>query len=288
MELWLLYAIGAAVFAALTSILAKIGLKQIDSHLATVIKTVVVLLCIWGIVLWVGSYRDIPQISHRTWIFLTLSGLSTGGAWLCYFRALQLGSVSNVAPLKKSSTILTVLLALLFLGEPLTVTLFCGIVLMSLGTFLMLDRKKKTQEPDGRGWFFFGLLSALFASLTAIFGAIGIQDIEPNLGVAIRTIPVLPISVLMVCLAGSKQKLRTVNTKSWLFLLLSSLATGASWLLFYRALQMGNASFVVPIDKLSIVLTIGFACIFFGERLSPRRLIGLILLVIGTLLPIVL
>lgn len=289
MELWLLYAIGAAVFAALTTILAKIGLKGLDSHLATVIKTVIVLLCIWGIVFWIGSYRDIPQIVPRTWIFLTLSGLSTGGAWLCYFRALQLGSVSNVAPLKKSSTILTVILAILLLGEPLTVSLLCGIVLMSLGTYLMLDRKKKPQEAmDGRGWFFFGLLSALFASMTAIFGSIGIQDIEPNLGVAIRTIPVLPMSVLMLCLAAPTPKLRTVDKKSWLFLLLSSLATGASWLLFYRALQIGNASFVVPIDKLSIVLTIGFARVFFGDRLSMRRLIGLILLVIGTLLPIVL
>jgi len=287
MELWLLYAIGAAVFAALTTILAKIGLKQVDSHLATVIKTVVVLLCVWGLVFWIGSHRDIPQISSRTWIFLTLSGLSTGGSWLCYFRALQLGTVSNVAPLKKSSTILTVILAILLLGEPLTVTLFCGIVLMSLGTYLMLDRKKKSEESGSRTWFFFALLAALFASMTAIFGAIGIQDIEPNLGVAIRTIPVLPMSVLMVGLAGSKQKLRSVDKKSWLFLLLSALATGGSWLLFYRALQIGNASFVVPIDKLSIVLTIGFARVFFGDRLSMRRLIGLVLLVVGTLLPIV-
>jgi len=286
MELWLLYAIAAAMFAALTTILAKLGLKGIDSHLATAVKTIVVLALVWAMVMIAGTHREIPYVSTRTWVFLMLSGLSTGGSWLCYFRALKLGSVSNVAPIKKGSTILTVLLALLFLGEPLGVPLFFGILLMGLGTWLMLDRDKKPRETGSHGWLFFGVCSALFASLTAIFGAIGIADIDPTLGVAIRTIPVLPLALVMMFLVGSQKELKSVAGRSWLFLLLSGLATAGSWLLFYRALQIGNASLVVPIDKLSIVLTIGFARIFFGDRLSAKRLIGLTLLVIGTLLPV--
>jgi len=286
MELWLLYALGAAVFAALTTILAKLGLSKMDSHLATALKTGVVLLFVWGMVFFAGTQSEIGAVSPRTWVFLLLSGLSTGGSWLSYFRALKLGTVGNVVPIDKSSTILTVLLAVLFLGEPLGIPLLIGIILMGLGTWLMLERGKKSQEESRRGWLFFAILAALFASMTAIFGAIGIQDIDPTLGVAIRTIPVLPMSILMVFLVGSRKTVRDVDKKSWLFLLLSSLATGGSWLFFYRALQIGNASFVVPIDKLSIVLTIGFARLVLGERLSPKRLIGLALLVAGTLLPI--
>jgi len=288
MELWLFYAIGAAVCAALTTVLAKLGLSRVDSHLATAVKTVVVLVFVWGMVFFMGSYREIGQVSGRTWVFLMLSGLSTGGSWLCSFRALKLGTVSNVMPIDKSSTILTVLLAIILLNEPFGLTTVLGLLLMGLGTWLMLERDKKPQEQSQRGWLFFAVLAAVFASMTAIFGRIGIQDINSNLGVAIRTLPVLPLSVLMVFLVGSQKEIRRVDGKSWVFLLLSSLATGGSWLFFYRALQLGNASFVVPIDRLSILLTIGFARLFLGERLSGKRLAGLVLLTAGTLLPIVL
>ena len=293
LEPWLLYAILAAVFAGLTTILAKIGIEGVNSHLATAIRTVVVVIFAWLMVLVVGSGREIVALDGRTWLFLSLSGLSTGASWLCFFHALKIGTVSNVSPLKKSSTVSTMLLAIFVLQETATVFMWFGIGLIALGTYLMLDKKEKLsteQEVETRrqyGWLFWGILAALFASLTAIFGKIGIEHVDANLGNAIRTMLVLPTAWVLVFLTGKQKGIRQISRKSWLFLLLSGLATGGSWLFFYRALQIGNASLVVPIDKLSIVITIAFARIFFGEKMSPRRLVGLVLLVVGTLLPIV-
>jgi len=318
MELWLLYATGAAIFAALTTILAKIGIKNVDSHLATAIRTMVVLVFAWLMVFIVGSQGGIWYIQGRTWVFLVLSGFATGGSWLCFFRALQLGNVNKVVPIDKSSTILTMVLAFIFLREPMGWVMFVGMLLIGIGTWLMLELKKDTTLPKntpnaiedstpkvievspekeadstiakvrkgGKGWLFYALLAAIFASLVAIFGKFGVQDMDANLWTAIRTMIVVPLSWLMVFMARSQKKVKSVDTKSWIFLILSGVATGASWLFFYHALQLGNASHVVPIDKLSIVLTMGFARLFLGERFSKQSLVGLTLLTIGTLLPV--
>jgi len=292
MELWLVYASLAAMFAALTTILAKIGIQNVDSHLATAIRTVVVLVFAWIMVLIVGSQDGILYIQSRTWIFLLLSGLATGGSWLCFFRALKLGNVNKVVPIDKSSTILTMILAFIFLSEPAGWVTLAGMVLMGIGTWLMLELKKdngkeNTQERKlGKNWLFFAVMAAIFASLTAIFGRIGVADIEANLWTAIRTMVVVPLSWGMVFISGSRKKIKEVTNKSWVFLILSGLATGASWLFFYHALQIGYASNVVPIDKLSIVVTMGFARVFLGERFSVQSILGLGLLTIGTLLPV--
>jgi len=296
MELWLLYAAGAAVFAALTTILAKIGITNVDSHLATAIRTVVVLLFAWLMIFIVGAYDDIRYISSTTWVFLVLSGLATGASWLCFFRALQLGNVNKVVPIDKSSTILTLILAFVFLRESVGLVNIIGMILLGLGTWLMLELNKKKQDDNPadekkRGspkssWLLFAVLAAVFASLVAIFGRIGVQDMDANLWTAIRTIVVVPLSLVMVFITGGHKEIKQVSRKSWIFLVLSGVATGCSWLLFYHALQLGNASLVVPIDKLSIVLTMGFARLFLGEKFSKQSLVGLLLLTAGTLLPI--
>jgi len=296
MELWLLYATGAAVFAALTTVLAKIGIKNVDSHLATAIRTMVVLIFAWVMVFVVGSYGGIRYIEGSTWIFLILSGLATGGSWLCFFRALQLGDVNKVVPIDKSSTILTMILAFVFLREPVGWVMAFGMVLMGIGTWMMLELKKKSENAEDKeddeaekakkSWLIYALLAAVFASLVAIFGRIGVADMDASLWTAIRTMVVVPLSWIMVLKVGSHKSLKTIEHKSWVFLTLSGVATGVSWLFFYHALKLGNASHVVPIDKLSIVLTMGFARLFLSERFSPRSVIGLGLLTIGTLLPI--
>lgn len=288
MELWLLYAALAAVFAALTTVLAKIGIKNVDSHLATAIRTMVVLAFAWIMVFVVGSQSGIGYIQGRTWVFLILSGLATGGSWLCFFRALQLGNVNKVVPIDKSSTILTMILAFIFLSEPVGLLTAIGMVLMGIGTWLMLELKKndETENKSGKSWLFFAVLAAVFASLVAIFGKVGVADMDANLWTAIRTMVVVPLSWVMVFMVGSQRKIKTVDRKSWIFLILSGVATGASWLFFYHALQIGNASHVVPIDKLSIVLTMGFARLFLGERFTKRSVTGLGLLTVGTLMPV--
>ncbi|MCL2406900.1 MAG: EamA family transporter [Defluviitaleaceae bacterium] len=289
--MWLLYAVGSAVFAALTTILAKIGIKNVDSHLATAIRTMVVLAFAWLMVFVVGSQHGIWYIQGRTWVFLVISGLATGGSWLCFFRALQLGNVNKVVPIDKSSTILTMLLAFIILGEPMRFVSAVGIVLIGIGTWLMLELKKNDggvvlRKKHKKGWLFYAVLAAVFASLVAIFGKMGVADMDPNLWTAIRTMVVVPLSWLMVFKVGSQKAIKTVSVRSWVFLILSGIATGASWLLFYHALKLGNASFVVPIDKLSVVLTMGFARLFLRERFSRRSIAGLALLVSGTLFPV--
>ena len=284
METWLVYAILASLFAGMTSVLAKIGIKDVNSHLATAVRTVVIVIFSWLIVFIVGSHTELATVSIRTWIFLVASGLATGASWLCFFYALKFGTVSNVSPLKKSSMILTIILAFLILGEPAGLSQMVGVVFIAMGTVLMLKKKKGEEEEKGRGnWLLFGLLAAVFASLVTILGAIGIADVEANLGNAIRVVVVLIASWAMVALTGNQKGIKDISKKSWVFLVLSGLATGGSWLFFFRALQIGPASGVVPIDKLSILLNILFARLFLGEKQSPKQLAGLACLTIGTL-----
>ena len=281
--LWLGFALGSAFFAGITAVLAKVGMKNVNSTLATAIRTVVVLVFSWWMVFLVGSQAEITRLSGRTLFYLVLSGLSTGASWLCYFRALQLGDVNKVAPIDKSSTVLTILLAFLLLGEPVSAPQIVGVLGIGTGTLLMISRKETDTEgkPDGR-WLLFACLSALFASLTSIFGKIGVEGVESNLGTAIRTVVVLGMAWLMVFVTGQQKGIRRIGRRDWLFLLLSGLSTGLSWLCYYRALQDGPASVVVPVDKLSILVTIVFSRLILHEKLSRRAAVGLALLVLGT------
>ena len=281
--LWLLFAFGSAFFAGMTAVLAKIGMEKIDSTLATALRTIVVLAFSWLMVFIVGSQNQIGEISGRTLCFLVLSGLSTGASWLCYFHALQLGDVNKVAPIDKSSTVLTILFAFLLLGEPVSAAKMIGILGIGTGTLLMIARKGGDKnQVRSRSWLLFAVLSAVFASLTSIFGKIGVENIESNLGTAIRTVVVLAMAWVMVFVSGKQREMKGISKKSWLFLFLSGITTGLSWLCYYRALQDGPASIVVPVDKLSIVVTIGFSYILLKEKLSRKAGVGLLLILLGT------
>lgn len=283
--MWLIYAFGSAFFAGITSILAKVGIKDIDSHLATAIRTIIVLIFSWIMVFLIGSQSTIVNIDGKTFLFLILSGLSTGGSWLCYFKALQLGDVNKVVPIDKSSTILTMILAFIFLNEKITINMVIGMIGIAIGTYLMIQKKEGVEKVvKGKAWLIYALLSALFASLTSILGKVGIENIESNLGTAIRTIVVLIMSWIIVFATKKQSDVKKIDKRSLIFLILSGIATGASWLCYYKALQDGLASIVVPIDKLSILVTVLFAYIFLKEKLSKKSLLGLILIVVGTLL----
>ena len=285
--MWLFFALGSAFFAGITAVLAKIGIEHVNSTLATALRTVVVLAFSWLMVFVVGSQGGIAQISGTTLLFLMLSGLSTGASWLCYFKALQLGDVNKVAPIDKSSTVLTILLAFIFLGEPVSIPQALGVVGIGVGTLLMIAKKEvEDGKPHSKAWLVYAFLSAVFASLTSIFGKIGVENVESNLGTAIRTIVVLVMAWVMVFVTGEQKGLRSIGKKSWVFLFLSGITTGFSWLCYYRALQDGPASVVVPIDKLSILVTITFSYVVFREKLSRKAAVGLLCLVAGTLLMI--
>ncbi len=280
--------VASALFAGLTAILAKCGIRKTDSDAATAIRTIVVLLFSWLMVWIVGSGPTVTSLSAKTWIFLILSGLATGGSWLCYFRALQQGDVNKVVPIDKSSTILTILLALIFLGEPVSWLKGLAILFIGAGTFLMIEKKSVSGEKrEKKSWLIYAVLSAVFASLTSILGKIGINGVESNLGTAIRTGVVLVMAWLIVLVKGKQHTLRSVPQKELVFLILSGLATGGSWLCYYKALQDGLASVVVPIDKLSILVSIGFSALVFKEHLSKKAALGLGLIVAGTLLMLV-
>ena len=283
--MWVLYAFGSALFAGLTAILAKCGIRKTDSTVATAIRTVVVLAFSWGMVFLVGSEAQLAEISGRTLLFLVLSGLATGASWLCYFRALQIGDVNKVVPVDKSSTVLTILLAALFLHETLSWTRGIGMVCIAAGTYLMIEKKQSTGSAKAGGsWLLYAAGSAVFASLTSILGKIGITGVESNLGTAIRTVVVLIMSWMMVFVTGKGAQVRKILKNELGFICLSGLATGGSWLCYYKALQDGPASVVAPIDKLSILVTILFSYLVFHEKLSKKAAVGLILVVGGTLL----
>ena len=281
--MWLTFAFASAIFAGITAILSKVGMKQINSTVATALRTIVVLIFSWMVVFWVGSQNTIRSIDQRSLIFLLLSGVTTGASWLCYYRALQLGTVNQVTPIDKSSTILTMLLAFLLLHEPISLLKVVAMVLILVGTLLMITRQQGGTRGKSNGWILYAVLSAVFASLTAILGKIGIVGVESNLGTAIRTSVVLVMAWVMVLVTGKAGQVEKVTLRSFVFLVLSGLATCASWLCYYRALQTGPVSIVVPIDKLSIVLTVIFSRIFLREKLSGRAWGGLVLIVAGTL-----
>lgn len=284
--MWLFYAVGSSFFAGITAILAKCGIKKTDSNVATAIRTVIVLLFSWLMVMVTGTAGEIRQIDSRTLLFLVLSGLATGASWLCYFHALQKGDINKVVPIDKSSTVLTILLALIFLQEGLSGIKIVSVVLIGIGTLLMIDKKdtKADVQKQSGGWLVYAVLSAVFASLTAILGKIGITGIDSNLGTAIRTTVVLVMAWLMVFFTGKQGEIKKIEKKELAFICLSGLATGASWLCYYRALQDGPASVVVPIDKLSMLVTIVFSWIVFHEKLTKKAAVGVVLITVGTVL----
>lgn len=287
--MWVLFAFGSAFFAGITAILAKCGIKNTDSDVATAIRTIVVLAFSWLMVLISGSFSTITALDTKTWVFLVLSGLSTGASWLCYFKALQLGDINKVVPIDKSSTVLTILLAFIFLGEKITLIKTAAIILIGVGTFLMIEKRKSVTSGNSKGrmWLIYALLSTVFASLTAILGKVGIDGVESNLGTAIRTCVVLIMAWLIVFIKRKQSAVKNISSKELIFICLSGLATGGSWLCYYKALHDGLASVVVPIDKLSILVSIAFSYFVFKERLSKKSALGLCLIVAGTLVMLI-
>lgn len=282
--MWILMAVLSAVFAGLTAILAKCGIKKTDSDLATALRTIVVLLFSWGMVLISGSAGTISEIGAKSWIFLILSGIATGASWICYFKALSVGNVNKVVPVDKSSTILTVLLAIILFNETnhLILKLVCT-ALLAVGTFLMIEKKADDGKKERKLWLPYAIGSAVFAALTSILAKIGISDVESNLGTAIRTCVVLLMAWFIVFIKGKQRGLKTLDKKELAFISLSGIATGGSWLCYYYAIQNGVVSVVVPIDKLSILISIAFSWIVFREKLSVKAFLGLLFIVGGTL-----
>lgn len=286
--MWIVFAFGSAVFAGLTAILAKCGIKQTDSTVATAVRTIVVLIFSWIMVFIVGSQSGIGSISARSWTFLILSGLATGASWLCYFKALQLGDINKVVPIDKSSVILTILLAFIILREKITPAKAAGVILVGAGTFLMIEKKDVTENKSAKkSWILYAAGSAVFASLTSILGKIGISEVESNLGTAIRTAVVLIMAWVMVFVTKKADTVKSIPKKELIFIGLSGLATGGSWLCYYKALRDGAASVVVSIDKLSIVVTVLFSYIVFKEKLSKKGVVGLLMIVAGTLIMLI-
>ncbi len=284
--MWLLFAVGSAFFSGITAILAKCGIRKTDSTVATAVRTVVVLLFSWLMVFIVGSEAEIGSMSAKTVVFLILSGIATGASWLCYFKALQTGDINKVVPIDKFSTVLTMLLAMIFLNEGMSLLSAAAIVLISAGTFLMIQKQNtdfNRSDKNDKSWLIYAVLSAVFAALTSILGKVGIENVESNLGTAIRTCVVLVMAWLMVFITGKTGEVRKIPRKDLLFICLSGFATGGAWLCYYKALQDGPASVVVPVDKLSILITILFSYIVFKEKLSKKSLFGLLLIVVGTI-----
>lgn len=282
--MWIVYAAASAFFAGITSVLAKCGIRKTDATVATAVRTVIILLFSWMIVGIVGSGSQMEILGGKTLLFLVLSGAATGVSWLCYFRALQLGDINKVVPIDKSSTVLTILLALIFLQEGISIAKAGAIAVIGAGILLMIEKKdvEENRENGSGGWMLYAVGSAFFASLTAVLGKMGISGVESNLGTAIRTVVVLIMAWGMVLATGKKKEVRKIPAKELIFICLSGIATGASWLCYYRALQQGPASVVAPIDKLSVLVTVLFSWLVFGEKLSRKAATGLMLLVIGT------
>lgn len=285
--MWIVFAVLSAFFAGITAVLSKVGIKNVNSNLGTAIRTIVVFIFAWLMVFVVGSQNTITEIGTKTLVFLILSGIATGASWLCYFHALKYGDVNKVAPIDKSSTILTMLLAFIFLHEEITWLKAVCIVLIGLGTYMMIEKRESDKEKNEGAWLMFAVLSAVFAALTSILGKIGISGIDSTLGTAIRTFVVLIMAWIVVFYTKSTDGIKQITAKDYIFLILSGITTGLSWLCYYKALQDGPASVVAPIDKLSILVTVIFSYVVLKEKLDKKSLLGLIMLAGGTLLLLV-
>ena len=282
--MWLFMAVMSAIFAGLTAILAKCGIRKTDSDLATALRTIVVLVFSWIMVFVVGSENQLTQISGKSLLFLFLSGLATGASWICYFKALSQGDVNKVVPIDKSSTILTVLLAIVCFNETANLIIkLIGTALLAIGIFLMIEKKQTTEKKENKTWMIYAAFSAIFAALTSILAKVGISGVESNLATAVRTYIVLIMAWIIVFAGGKQKQLKTLDKRELVFIALSGVATGASWLCYYYAIQKGVVSVVVPIDKMSIIVAVAFSYFVFKEKLSVKAFIGLCLMLVGTL-----
>ena len=282
--MWLFMAILSAVFAGLTAILAKCGIRKTDSDLATALRTIVVLVFSWIMVLVDGSILEIGNIGIQSLVFLVLSGLATGASWICYFKALGMGDINKVVPIDKSSTILTVLLAIICFQETANLAVkLIGTALLAVGIFLMIEKKQTNETAQSKGWMLYAVLAAVFAALTSILAKVGITGVPSNLATAIRTAVVLLMAWIIVLSQGKQAGLKTTDKRELLFISLSGVATGASWLCYYYAIQNGVVSVVVPIDKMSILVAVGFSYFVFKEKLTKKAMLGLALMLAGTL-----
>lgn len=282
--MWIVAAVLSAVFAGITAILSKCGIKNVNSDVATAVRTGVVLVFAWLIVFVTGAYTTLSAISPRSLVFLILSGIATGASWICYFKALSLGEVSKVAAVDKSSVVFSVLIAIIVFPEERTlwwVKLLC-LAAVAAGTFLMTE-VKASEDKTQRAWLIFAFLSAVFAAATSILSKIGIENVNSNAATAIRTGVVLIMAWLIVFFKKETKEVKEIKPKDMLFLMLSGLATGASWLCYYYAIQQGQVSVVVPIDKLSIVVTVAFSVLFLKEKPSVKTWLGLALLATGSI-----
>lgn len=285
--MWILLAFGSAFFAGLTSILVKCGIQNVDSNVATAIRTIVVFIFSWIMVAIVGSFHTIYTIPFKTMMFLILSGIATGASWIFYFKALQIGNINKIAAIDKTSVVLTIILSFLLFKENVTIYKIIGMICLTAGTYLMLEKKDVHVNSRDNRWFVYAILSVIFASLTTILGKIGIANIESNLGTAIRTSVVLIMAWLLVFTTKKQYDIKNITKKEYVFLCMSGIATGASWLCFYKALQDGPASLVIPIDKLSILFTVLLSCLFFNEKISKLSFVGLTLIVLGTMVMLI-
>lgn len=286
--MWIVFAFLSALLAGVTSILAKCGIKKTDSTVATAVRTVIVLAFSWIMVFIVGSQNQLSKIDGKAFLFLVLSGLATGASWLCYFKALQLGNINKVVPIDKSSTVLTILIAFIVLHEDITVQKGIGVMLIAVSTYLMIEKKDTDfKQSKSKNWLMYAVGSAIFASLTSILGKIGISGIESNLGTAIRTGVVLVMAWVTVFATGKSAAIKSITCREMGFLCLSGIATGGSWLCYYKALQDGPVSVVVPIDKLSILVTVVFSYLVFHEKLSLKAAFGLCGIIAGTLIMLI-
>ena len=282
--MWLFMAILSAIFAGLTAILAKCGIRKTDSDLATALRTIVVLVFSWVMVLVDGSIAQIGNIGMESLVFLVLSGLATGASWICYFKALGMGDVNKVVPIDKSSTILTVLLAILCFQETANLAVkLIGTALLAAGIFLMIEKKQTDDKAQSKGWMLYAVFAAVFAALTSILAKVGITGVPSNLATAIRTAVVLVMAWIIVLSRNKQEGLKTLDKRELLFISLSGVATGGSWLCYYYAIQKGVVSVVVPIDKMSILVAVGFSYFVFKEKLTKKAMLGLGLMLAGTL-----
>jgi transporter family protein len=284
-KMWLIAAILSAVFAGLTAILAKCGIQKTDPDVAMALRTVVVLIFSWLMAFIVGSVGAITQIQPKSYVFLILSGVATGASWMCYFKALSIGDVNKVVPIDKSSTGLSVLLAIICFGETEHLAAkLVGTLLLGIGILMMVEKKQTTNKMSGNGYIFYAVGSAVFAALTSVLAKIGITGVESNVGTAIRTVVVLIMAWGLVWAKQKQSQLKTLDKGELIFIILSGIATGASWLCYYYAIQNGIVSVVVPIDKMSVLLTVVFSYFVFKEKLSRKAVLGLGMLTCGTLL----
>jgi bacterial/archaeal transporter family protein len=285
----IILALLAALFASFTAILAKIGIEDVDSNLATAVRTIVVVIMAYLMVVITGQTGNIAAVSTKSFIFLVLSGLTTGLSWLAFFKAIQIGDVSKVVPIDKASVVLTILLSFVVLREPATMPVVAGGVIISIGTFVLIgkDKKKKKQGKkvfNTKSYIFLAIMSAVFAALTNILAKIGIEDVDSNVATFIRTVVIIIFAWGIVFFQGTVRELKKISRKSYIFLILSGAATGFSWLCYFAALAIGKVSIVNPIDKFSVVLTMILSFIILKEKPTKSTVAGAVLITIGTAL----